>query len=135
MNQGAGAEDAGKESKLLREEGGGCGYPCRAAGRLKAETVRPTQPSPVSRATCGKLGSNHPVTGVSGHKDGLRVGGKDKMWIRVSGILDLKHHQDGQLQGQGDSKMNELGVWGRVGREMYSADGLMGGILCLDEVS
>lgn len=44
------------------------------------------------------------------------------MWIRVSGILDLKHHQDGQLQGQGDSRVNKVGVWERVGREMCSAD-------------
>lgn len=68
MNQGAGAEDAGEESKMLQEEGGGRGYLCRAAGRLQAEpacrgllTMSPTQPSPVIRATCGNLESDHPV--------------------------------------------------------------------------
>lgn len=62
MNQGAGAEDAGEESKMLQEEGGGRGYLCRAAGTLQAEpacrcllTMSPTQPSPVIRATCGNL--------------------------------------------------------------------------------
>jgi hypothetical protein len=48
------------------------------------------------------------------------------MWIRASGIFDLKHHQNGQLQSQGDSKVNELGVWGKVGQEMRSAD--VGGV-------
>lgn len=44
------------------------------------------------------------------------------MWIGALGRLDLKHPQNGQLQGQRDSEVNELGVWGRVAREMRSAD-------------
>lgn len=67
MNRGAGAENAGEESKL----GSGrtvvgvviCAEP--ACGGLL--TVRPTQPSPVSRATCGNVESDHSVKSVPGH--------------------------------------------------------------------